>query len=43
MDKSFVTGKIALLIATVGLDLSLTSFRFLMTFRASGFPAKFSR
>ena len=42
MDKSFVTGKIALLIATVAVNLSQSSFNFLMTFRASDFPAKLS-
>ena len=42
MGKLFVTGKIALLIATVDVNLSLTSFKFLMTFRASSFPAELS-
>ena len=42
MDILFVPGKTALATATVGINLSLRSFKCFMTFRASDFPAEMS-
>ena len=43
MAKWFVIGKTALTTATVGPNFSLRSFKYVMTFRASDFPAEMSR
>ena len=40
MAKPIGTGKIAMAPATVGVNLSLRSFKCLMTFQASDFPAE---
>ena len=43
MAKAYIIGLMALAIATVGLNSSLRAFNYLMTFRASDFPAEMSR
>ena len=40
MAKSFVAGKSALATATVGVNLSLRSFKYFLTFRHPIFPLK---
>ena len=42
MAKLFVTGKTALATATVGVNLSMRSFIYFMTFRSSDFPLEMS-